>query len=197
MNNNIDLKALWNQQESEVPDMNELLRKAKKLKKAHLSRLIISNVLLMMTVAFVVFIWHSYQPEMLTTKLGIILVILAIVLYLFAYNQMIPILVKANFKMSNRQYLQQFLKLKEKQLFLQKAMLNIYCTILLSGICLYLVEFALRMSLICAALTYGITMFYTAVLWFYIIPGTMKKQQTKITKFINAFEKINHQFIEK
>ena len=196
MNNNIDIKDLWNKQEFDVPDIHELFKKARELKKSNLIRLLITNVLLILTVAFVVFIWYYYQPEMLTTKLGIILVVLAMVLYLFAYNQMIPILVKVDFNMSNRQYLQQLLKLKEQQSFLQKTILNIYCILLLSGICMYLVEFALRMSFICAALTYGITILYIVVNWLYIIPGTMKKQQTKIAEFINTFEKINNQLIE-
>jgi hypothetical protein len=196
MSNNIDLKDLWNKRESEIPDIHKLLIKAQKLKKNHLARLILTNILLILTVAFVVFIWYYYKPEMLSTKLGITLTILAIVLYLFVYNQMIPILVKVDFKICSKQYIQQLKKLEVMQSFLQKTMLNTYFILVSIGVCLYLVEYTLRMILIWAVFTYGITILLITINWFYFIPGTIKKQQARITELISKIEELNGQLSE-
>ena len=121
MNNYIDLKDLWNKQETTVPDTNELLGKLKTFKKNNFYKLIFANITLLFTSAFIGFVWYFYQPEMITTKIGIILAIMAMALYLFVYNKMIPLLIHDSYDMNGFQYLQQLLKLKEKQLFLQKT----------------------------------------------------------------------------
>ncbi|MHB1688724.1 MAG: hypothetical protein ACYCVH_15330 [Ignavibacteriaceae bacterium] len=195
-NNNIDLKELWGKQETTIPDTKELFEKTKKFKKNNLRKLIIANILLLLTSAFIVFIWYYYQPEMITTKIGIVLTILAMVLYLFVYNQMIPLLVKVDYDINSSQYLQQLLKFKEKQLFLQNTMLNIYFILLSTGICMYMFEYASRMTLLWATFSYGLTLLWIAVNWFYFRPRIIKKQQTKINELISNFEGLNRQLTD-
>ena len=86
MNNNIDLKELWNKQETTIPDTNELFVKLKTFKKNNLYKLVFANIILLFTSAFIGFVWYYFQPELITTKVGIILAILAMALYLLVYN---------------------------------------------------------------------------------------------------------------
>jgi hypothetical protein len=196
MSNDVNMENLWNKQEFEIPDINELFKKAQKFKKRNLIKLIITNILLFLTIVFILSIWHYFKPEMLLTKVGMILVILAMAFYLFAYNQMIPTLVNIDYKTNSRQYLQQLLKLKKKQSFMQKIISNIYFALFLLGLSLYLVEYTLRMTFIWAIVTYSITILWITILWLCFIPMTMKKQQTKITELIYKLEKFNQQLTE-
>jgi len=193
MKNNIDLKELWNKQKTTTPDAKELFDKIKRLKKNNLYALIATNVALLLTCAFIGFVWYYFQPEMITTKIGIVLAIIAMVLYLFAYNRMIPLLVHVGFDMNNNQCLQQLLKLKEKQLFLQTTILNIYCILLSAGLFLYLIEYALRMELIWAVVSYAVTFLWIVVVWFDFRLRIIKKQQAKINGLINKLEVLDRQ----
>lgn len=193
MSNSIDLRELWNKQETAIPESKEFLEKAKTFKRINLIKLIRANILLILTLAFIVFVWYYYQSEMLTTKIGIVLLILAILIYLFAYNQLLPTLMKVGYAISSNEYLQQLLKLKEKQLFLQSTMTNIYFILLSTGICLYLFEYASRMTFLWAMLSYGLTLLWIAVNWLYFRPRAIRKQQAKINELISKFESINKQ----
>jgi Flp pilus assembly protein TadB len=193
MKNKIDLKELWNKQEATTPDAKELFDKIKRLKRNNLFALIATNVALLLTCSFIGFVWYYFQPEMITTKIGIVLAIIAMVLYLFAYNRMIPLLVHVGYEMNNNQCLQQLLKLKEKQLFLQTTILNIYCIMLSAGLFLYLIEYALRMELIWAVASYAVTFLLIVVVWFDFRLRKIKKQQTKINRLINKLEVLDRQ----
>ena len=193
MSNNIDLKELWNKQETAIPETKEFFEKAIKFKRINLIKLLLANILLISTSAFIVFIWFYYQPEMIITKIGIFLIISAIVIYLFVYNQLLPTLMKMGYEINSNEYLRQLLKLKAKQLFLQSTMLNIYFILLSTGICMYMYEHTSRMTFLWAVISYGLTLLWIAVNWFYFRPRTIKKQQTKINELISKFEMLSQQ----
>lgn len=193
MKNTIDLKELWKKQETAIPDTKELFAKIRAFKKNNLYQLIITNIALLLTSVFIGFVWYYFRPEMLTTKIGVVLAIMAMALYLFVYNRMLPLFVDVGYEMNSHQYLQQLLKLKEKQLFLQSTIQNIYFILLSTGLFLYMLEYALRMKLPWAILTYAITFLWIAIVWFYFIPRTIKKQQIKINKLINKVEALGRQ----
>jgi hypothetical protein len=196
MSDNIHLKELWDRQETAIPDTTELIGKANKFKKQNLRKLIIANTLLLLTTGFIIFIWYHFQPKMITTKVGIMMVILAMGLYLLIYNQTIPLLMKINYEKSSNEYLQDLLKLKEKQLFLHNAFLKIYFILLSTGICLYMFEYSSRMTLGWAAFAYGLTLLWLAVNWFWFRPRTIKKQLEKINDLIRKFERVGEQFTQ-
>ena len=76
-NNNIDFTNIWKQQKVVQPNIVELLNKLKKYKKSNIKKLVISNFLLIATSGFIIFIWYYYQQQFITTKVEIILTILA------------------------------------------------------------------------------------------------------------------------
>ncbi len=193
MSNNIDLKELWNKQEIKIPETKELFEKAANFKKKNIYKIIFINIALLMTSAFIISIWYYFQPESVTTKIGIVFIILAMVLYLIVYNRMIPLLLNVGYDLNSNQYLQQLLKLKEKQRFLQNTILNIYFILLSTGIFLYMMEYTSRMNVIGAILTYGITFIWIGINWFYFRPKSIKKQEDKINKLIDRFKLLSNQ----
>ena len=196
MNNNIDLKGLWNKQEADIPDTKELFEKINIFKKRSLRKIIFTNTLLILTSAFILFVWYSYQPEMISTKLGIVMIILAMVLFVFVSNQTIPLLSKVSFDLDVRESLKQLFKFKEKQIFLQTTMLNIYFILLSAGICLYMYEYASKMTFLLASISYFTTLMWIAFNWFYLRPKQIKKQRAKTDELISKLEKLNGQISE-
>lgn len=196
MDSNIDFKNIWKQQTSNKPNLEELLGKLKKFKKENLRKLICSNLSLTATSVFIIFIWYYYQPQMISTKLGIVLVILAMVIFLIAYNRMFMTFYTIDNTQSNHEYLQNLYVVKSKQKFMQTTMMNLYFIMLSLGICLYMYEYTSRMTPISGIIAYGITLLWIAFNWFYLRPRTIRKQQGKVDGLINKFEEINNQLQE-
>ncbi|HCA08169.1 hypothetical protein [Chryseobacterium sp.] len=196
MATNIDFKNLWQQQTAEKPSIEELLGRLKKFKNENLRRLLVTNVLLILTSLFIGFIWYYYQPQFLSTKIGIVLVILAMLIFLFAYNKLFSPIYKLDSTQTNAEYLQSLYSLKSKQKFMQTTMLNLYFIMLFAGISLYMYEYASRMEMMYAVLTYGLTFLWIAFNWFYLRPKTIRKQQGKLNGLIHKFEEINQQLKE-
>ncbi len=196
MATNIDFKNIWKQQTSNRPNMEELLGKLKKFRNQNLRRLIFANIGLITTSLLILFIWYRYQPQMITTKIGIVLVVLGMAIFLFAYNKMFMVFYKIDQTQSNNEYLQSLYTVKNKQKLMQTTILNLYFIMLFLGICLYMYEYTSRMTLSSGILAYAVTLAWIAFNWLYLRPRTIKKQQEKLDELINKFEEINHQLKE-
>lgn len=196
MDNNIDFKDLWKKQTVNQPNIEDLLVRLKQFKKASLRSLWVTNILLAATTVFIIFIGYRYQPEFISTKIGIILVILAMVMYVGVYNRLLGTYKNIDSTQTNQEYLQQLISIRKKQQYMQSTILSLYFVLLGAGIGLYMYEYTVRMTVLWAIFTYGITLLWIALNWFYIRPQQIKKQQTKINGLIEKFEAINNQFAE-
>lgn len=193
MDSNIDFKNIWKQQTSNKPNLEELIGKLKKFRNQNLRKLILANIGLITTSLLIIYIWYRFQPEMITTKIGIVLVILAMVMFLFAYNKMFMVFYKIDQTQSNNEYLQSLYVVKSKQKLMQTTVLNLYFIMLFLGICFYMYEYTSRMTIGSGILMYSVTLAWIAFNWFYLRPKTIKKQQGKLDELINKFEEINNQ----
>ncbi|CAD0221400.1 hypothetical protein KYG33_11730 [Chryseobacterium sp. D764] len=196
MDTNINFKNIWKQQTSNKPNLEELLGKLRKFRNQNLRKLILANIALITTSLIIIYIWYRFQPQMITTKIGIVLVILAMVMFLFAYNKMFMVFYKIDQTQSNNEYLQSLYVVKRKQKFMQTTILNLYFIMLSLGICFYMYEYTSRMTLGSGMLAYVVTFAWIAFNWFYLRPKTIKKQQGKLNELINKFEEINNQLKE-
>jgi hypothetical protein len=197
MNSNINFNELWAKQKTGVPNKEELLSKINKFKKSNLKRLIITNLLLIITSLFIIFIWVHYQPQMIITKIGVILTILAMVIFVIVYNQSFTLFRKTYNTQSNSEYLKDLLAIKAKQQFMQTTMLNLYFVLLSTGIGLYMYEYTKLMTAFWGIFTYGITSIWILFNWFYLRPKQIKKQQSKLDEIISKFEMLVEQLDEK
>lgn len=193
---NIDFKNIWQKQKVNEPNFEDLLNKLKQFKNKSLRKLVITNILLLATSVFIGLIWYHYQPQMISTKIGLVITILAMAIYLFVYNKLFTFFYKTNNTQTNSDYLQSLYTLKSKQGFMQTTMMNLYFIMLSTGICLYMYEYTSRMTAFMAVFAYGITLIWMGFNWFYTRPRTIKKQQTKLNELIIKFEEINKQLKE-
>lgn len=196
MTDNIDFKQLWDKQQIETPETEELIQKANQFKRKTRFKLIAANLLLIVTSIGIGFVWYFFQPDFLTTKIGIIVCIIAMLIYLAFHNSLAPLLLKNSLEVDAKAQLQQLLLLKQKQRFQQTVLLNGYFILLSSGLCLYMYEYVARMTLTWAILSYVVLLFWIGLNAFYFRPKMLKKQQAQLDKLIEKFRALNDQLTE-
>lgn len=193
MENNIDFKDLWKKQSISQPSINELLAKLKHFKKTSLRRLILTNAMLIATCVLILLIWYYYQPQFLSTKIGIVLNVAIMAIYLLVYNRLFDAYKELDNTDSNAAYLQKLIAIKTKQKFLQSKMLSIYFVVLGLGTCLYMYEYASMMSFLWGFFVYAVLLFWMGFVWFYLRPRQIVKENWKIDTLIDTFQRINNQ----
>lgn len=193
MDNNIDFKGLWKQQVVNSPNIEELLAKLKHFKKTSLRRLILTNAMLIATCVLILLIWYYYQPQFLSTKIGIVLNVAIMAIYLLVYNRLFDAYKELDNTDSNAAYLQKLIAIKTKQKFLQSKMLSIYFVVLGLGTCLYMYEYASMMSFLWGFFVYAVLLFWMGFVWFYLRPRQIVKENSKIDTLIDTFQRINNQ----
>jgi uncharacterized membrane protein YidH (DUF202 family) len=193
MDNNINFNELWAKQRSSEPNQEKLLLQIKKMKQTNLRKIVITNCLFLTTSVLIILVWVYFQPQFITTKIGIVFVILAMAIYLLAYNRSYSLFKDNMNSQSNRDYLNELLAIKAKQLFMHTTMLNLYFVLLSTGLSLYMYEYASRMTTFWGMFIYGITALWILVNWFYLRPRQIKKQQSKLDEIISKLQNINKQ----
>lgn len=196
MNPNINFNELWAKQKTGEPDIEDLLSKMNTFKKSNLKKLIITNLLLITTSLFIILIWVYFQPQMITTKIGIIVTILAMAIFVIGYNQSFVLFRKQTNTLSTTEYLKDLLAIKAQQEFMQTTMLNLYFILLSAGIGLYMFEYTVRMTAFWGIVAYGITSIWILFNWFYLRPKQIKKQQSKLDEMIGKFEELHEQLTQ-
>ena len=189
----MDLKEIWQKHESQTPDMKMIIRRAEKYKSKNRLNLILFNMIAVFTVIWILFVWYYYQPAYLTTKIGIILMSVAIAWFVSVYNQLIPLIFKVSLEMDCRQYLNQLQKIEEKKQFIQSGAIGIYFILLGLALSLYSVEYVLKMPTLTRTIYCFAMASWIAFSWFYLRPEIIRKQNTKMKELIDEFKKIEGQ----
>jgi hypothetical protein len=193
MSQNLDIKSLWKTKETEVPDVSKVYSRVKEFKKHKVKSLIITNVMLFSTAIFIGLIWFYFKPVYISTKIGIVSIIFAIVIYLVVLNRIIPMMNEIELSESNRDYLLKLLRIKKTQKFFNKIIVKIYFVLLSLGLALYLYEYVVRMSPIWAVVCYCVTAFWIVLNWLYFVPRSIKKQDEKLNNLISGFQNLKDQ----
>ncbi len=194
MSSDNEFKGLWNKLETpSAPDAGVILKKAAQLKRRMWIKLTGQTLLLTATMVFIILIVLFFRPQMLTTKIGALLITGAIVSFVIPSVRIIRDIFRGDPESSNTEFLSQFIRLKQKQESLQTTLLTIYFILFSAGIFLYMIEYARMMSLAGRLSAYGITMAWVAFNWFWIRPRTIKKQRDALNAMISKLEKVNDQ----
>jgi hypothetical protein len=191
-----DFKALWNKEGSKVPDIQEIFAKANAMNRKTRRKIWRQNIVLSLTAIFIVWVWWYYQPQMISTKIGIVIIVIAIVMFLTVTNQVFNLLTDGNVETDSREYLAQIIRVKQKQEFLATTITKLYFILLITGLCLYMIEYTLRGSMTFRITFYGMTIAWIAFCWFYLVPKGIKKQQKAINEVIEKLEEVNGQLAE-
>lgn len=194
MDNNDDLKALWDAGiAAPAPDITALLTRATTVKRKARNKMIWGNLLLVLTSIFITWVWIHYQPQMITTKVGIILCILAMLLYIVTSTSMLQFLFRSEPDMDTASYLAQMLRLRQRQEYLQKTIMTAYYILLSAGMALYMIEYATMLGRRYGLIAYLVTFGWIGLAWFYIRPRTARKQLAPINDVIKQLEQVQQQ----
>jgi len=194
MSDKDNLKELWSKQTTEPPQMDDVFAKLTKMKRKKITVLISVNILMAVTIGVIIFIWLYFEPKFITTKIGITITVLGIIIYLYAYNQILPNLMKISDDKKTNDFLESLLQIKKRQKYLQTKMLGVYFMTLSVGICLYLFEYVSMMTLTWSIIAYSLTLIWIGFNWFYLRPKIIQKENNKLDIIIEKIEKINSQY---
>lgn len=196
MESNVDLKEMWNRQTVPVADQSEMLDRIESFRKNGLAKRILLNVVLLLTIAFMIFIWIYFKPDFLSTKIGIIVGILPMCMVVVFNRKVISMYRTLNEKQSNIDYLNNLLMLKEKEAFMQTKVMSLYFVLLSLGILLYMYEYTLNSSLTFRVIAYSALLLWVAVNWFVLRPVIIRRNKRKMDALIKQVEKIKSQMDE-
>ncbi|MBS1595872.1 MAG: hypothetical protein JST90_16280 [Bacteroidetes bacterium] len=194
MDNDNDLKALWGGGvAAPAPDITALLTRAGTVKRKARNKMIWGNLLLVLTSIFIAWVWIHYQPHMLTTKIGIVLIILSMAIYIITSTSMLQFLFRDEPDTDTASYLAQLLRLRQKQEYLQKTIMTLYYVLLSGGMALYMIEYATMLGRRYGLIAYLVTFGWIALAWFYIRPRTARRQLAPLNEVIRQLEQVQQQ----
>lgn len=195
MKNNINLKKLWNEQVVPSSNQSELFRRIEKHKASGFKRIIFLNATLLLTILLIVFIWIYFDPQLWSTKIGIVLIILSMIIALIFSNKTIPLYkrIKEDKIQSNYNYLKNLLEIKSKESYIQTKIMNLYFAMLSIGIGLYMYAYTSMMPPLWAIVAYIVVLLWIGFNWFVLRPKIIKKNTRKIDSLIQQLKKIQSQ----
>jgi membrane protein YdbS with pleckstrin-like domain len=85
--NDLDFNALWQQQSAPKPDVKSMLEEVKAYQAKNKRKQWLLNTALTTTCLIIVCIWFYYQPQYITTKMGIVCALLAMIILLIVSNK--------------------------------------------------------------------------------------------------------------
>ena len=134
----------------------------------------------------------SYVPAfMLSTKIGVALIDLAILLYVAASSDLIFLWMRPSGKdVTVSDHLQEMVKLKQRQQFLFGRFYSIYFLLLLAGLTLYIIEYTLRMRLYLAVTTWVLAGAWTVIFWFWVRPKQIRRHMDKVDASIAELRRL-------
>jgi hypothetical protein len=196
MNIDEDFKSIWLRQETAPPPSEkELGQQVEKIRQQSRNKILLAIGMMICTIIIILLISDRWRPHFITTYIGIILMILAIMLYVAATGSLLSFRFRPENKdKSSLQYLQELILLRERQKFLQTRILSLYFILLLAGIFLCMIEHTRRMSVFSQILAYTTTAGWIAFAWFYLRPRSIRKENAKLNELIGTLEKVLDQF---
>lgn len=196
MKDSIDVKALWHKQVVPTANHSEVFKRIRDFKKGRIKKIIILNVVLLLTVCFVVFIWMYFKPQLISTKIGIVLTVLSIILVVVFNRKLVHLYRKINDNQSNSDYLNALFTIRNKESFIQTKIMNLYFILLSLGISLYMYEYILAKSQLFGLLAYFVLFLWVGFNWFFLRPRIIRSNRRKLDSLLQKIENVKSQLKE-
>lgn len=194
MKDSIELKELWNASSTAQASEEAIINKAVVLKNNIRKRASLGILSLVLTMGIIIWVLVSFDFFMWSTKVGIALVISALVLGILNSLKTILTPSTGDDTKSNKDYLEQLLVVKDQQHFTQTILMSTYFALLSVGLILYMYEPASKMPIPFAVIAYGLTIAWIVFNWFYWRPRIIKKQSAQMEDTIAKLREMNDEF---
>lgn len=193
MENNINLKELWEKQAVPTADWSDVLRKINRFKKSRIQKTINIIIILVLTIALASFVWIYFVPQLITTKIGIILSVSSMVIATIFNYKLILLYKMIDERETNSNYLNNLLTIRKTENFMQTKVLNLYFILLSTGIGLYMYEYAWTRSVTFGVVAYLILFLWVGFNWFFLRPRTIEKNNRKFEDLIVQIKTVKSQ----
>lgn len=190
MQNFDELKNIWQTTKSDLPSAKETFAEIENSRKKMIRKNMLMIITMSLTFAYIIWIGVHYDFEIITTKFGILLTLISIIVGIIFNTKLASKLLKqGDPTLDNNSYLQQLIEFRNQQRAIQTKGITLYFILLTTGLMLYLYEFAAR-DLQFGIFAYSITLAWIAFNWFYLRKRTIAKQEKQINQQIEAIESI-------
>lgn len=193
MESDIDIKKLWKEQTVLVTEGPRLSKEIRSFKTKRMFELIVLNIILLITICFVIVVWMYFESQLVITKIGLVLAILSISVVLVFNCKIIPLYSGVSEVQSNLDYLNKLLAVKHKEHFMQTKLMSFYFISLSLGIGCYMYEYVLKSSLLFGIIAYSSFFLWVGLNWFVFRPKIISRKRQKIDHLIKHVEKIRLQ----
>jgi hypothetical protein len=175
-------------------DTEELLRRAAGVRRKAYWRHGRSGLLQIATLIYIDVLLGYVPVHLVTTRIGVALINIAIFVYLAASGDMIYLWIRPSRQdQTVSDHLQELLKLKQRQQWLFGRFFTIYYSLLTVGLFFFCLEFTLRVQVVYAVVTYVLLACWALVFWFYLRPRLIKKHTDKVDLSIAELERLTGQ----
>lgn len=194
MKSDVDIKTLWDNQQVPPADFSLVRRKIERFR---LRRIIDSAaivILMLSVIALGLFIWIYWPPQLITTKIGLILSLSGFMLPLLSFGWLLYLYHKLKKDRPCAVYLEHFSALKKQENRQQNIILNAYFLLLSVGLTFYMYEYTFFQSWQKGAIAYAILLAWIALNWFVFRPRLIKKRKREFADLMKDIEGQKSQF---
>lgn len=191
MKNFDDIKNVWQTSgEENLPGAKEIILSIQKARRKMIRRNVIGGIILGFTFFYICLIGWHYHFEQWTTRAGLVITLLAVLLGIIFNTRLVHLLLKqGNLTLDNAAYLHQLINFRNTQRIIRTWGITLYFILLTLGIMLYMLEFA-QHSLYFGIISYTLTIVWIGFSWFYIRRKNIAQQEKEIRDQIENIEKI-------
>jgi len=190
-----NLKEIWNQQkESAVPDVSQIISKAKKEKQSMGNKIILQVAILLVTIVALIWVTSSIDFKMITTFIGIGLMLFTIFAFSLIRLYQLFKLKSIDLTQSPKKVL---LQLEQFYAFLKlvstKGMLAYFILLNLAFV-FYFIEVMAPMSTLMKVIVLTIYTAWMLIAYFILGKKQRQKEYDKIEAIINSIKKVENEY---
>jgi hypothetical protein len=193
-----DIQKTWQASGSDagLPSAVEVMKDIKRKHRTTLLKTIGATVMLAITCIFITFLAFQFQFKYPTTKVGMIIIIIAVAGGVFA-NARLSIMHWGNARLidDTASYLQAMISYRQKQRFYSTRFISWYFLLMSLGFILYLYEFMAR-DIKFGIISYTLTFGWFAIAWFFLRTRAIKKNEARMADTISKLERLLRQMKE-
>lgn len=190
-----NLKEIWSQQkETVVPDVSQIISKAKKEKQSMGNKIIIEAAILLLTIVFITWVVASIDFKMMTTFIGVGLMLVTIFAFSVIRLYQVYKLNKIDLTAAPKKVLLQLEQFYAFQQFVSTKCMIAYFILLNLAFVFYFIEVMAPMSILMKIIV--LTVFVSWMLIAYFILGKKQKEKefNKTQRIIDSIKKVETEY---
>lgn len=194
--NDTEIKSLWRGQPAPVAELPVMRARINRFRSRRIAEACAVILLMMAAIAFGVLIWTCWPPQLILTRVGIVLACAGFMLPVWSYGRALSLYYGLNPDCSNRDYMARLSKIRRTEYKRQHVVLNLYFLLLSSGFALYTYEYAFSRSWRFGVVACSVLLLWIALNWFVLRPHLLKRRNRRFAEFERWIESYGEQLSE-